>query len=240
MALQEFHILPSEEDHALRRSILFGWLWYYTQFFKQICLLGASIGIKRAHLLMFVAPTEPIDTDTRNLIVWGLSWTMFAVIMIRSYSFGFGRHPSKEDPFELYWLKVIWWVILGFACVFPQIVDWTILQAYPEPLIVLSSFGGMMIVIILFEAAMSNIVAMQMKKLIMSEGGGGGGGDLSGGSSGHHSHHHGSGEAGELTYLTRSHHHHSSTDVTGSNHHHEAPPAAFLSAHAPKTEETQA
>lgn len=51
LALQEYHIAPSVDDHALRRSILFGFLWFYTQFFKQTCLLAASIGIKRAHFL---------------------------------------------------------------------------------------------------------------------------------------------------------------------------------------------
>lgn len=51
LALQENHLHPSVEDHALRRSITFGSLWYYTQVFKQTALLGASLGIKRAHLL---------------------------------------------------------------------------------------------------------------------------------------------------------------------------------------------
>jgi low temperature requirement protein LtrA len=51
LALQENHIHPSVEDHAMRRSVTFGFLWFYTQFFKQTALLGASLGIKRAHLL---------------------------------------------------------------------------------------------------------------------------------------------------------------------------------------------
>jgi low temperature requirement protein LtrA len=51
LALQENHIHPSVDDHALRRSVTFGFLWFYTQFFKQTALLCTSIGIKRAHLL---------------------------------------------------------------------------------------------------------------------------------------------------------------------------------------------
>ena len=182
MALQEFHILPQEDDHALRRSILFGYLWYYTQFFKQLCLLATSIGVKRAHLLMFKAPLDPIDDDTRRLIVWGLSMTMLSVILIRSYSFGFGRHPSPDDPPALYRLKAIWWTIMCAIVLVPQAIDWVVLEHFSaKPLVVLITFGCFMGSAILCEAAMSNLVADHTRKLYR---------ELSGGD-----------EAGEMTYL---------------------------------------
>lgn len=182
MALQEFHILPNEQDHALRRSFLFGYLWYYTQFFKQFCLLGTSIGIKRAHLLMFQAPMEPIDPDTRWLIVWGLSMTMLSVVLIRAYSFGFGRQPSKDDPPTMYWLKTGWWTVMVVGVLAPQLIDHTVLEHYSaRPIVVLITFGCLMSLAILGEAAMSNIVAGEMKKLMQE--------------------HCGDGDHDELTYL---------------------------------------
>ncbi|CAB9511824.1 expressed unknown protein [Seminavis robusta] len=185
MALQEFHILPNDDDHALRRSVVFGYLWYFTNFFKQFCLLGTSIGIKRAHLLMFKAPLQPIDQDTRRLIVWGLSMNMLSVQMIRSYSFGFGRHPNKDDPPKLYRLKVLWWTIMIVAVLAPQLVDFIILEhVSAQPLVVLISFGCLMSLVIMGEAAMSNLVAEHLRRLMQELDTCGGGG-----------------EPGEMTYL---------------------------------------
>jgi len=183
MALQEFHIVPNEHDHALRRSLVFGFLWSYTEFFKQVCLLAFSIGIKRAHLLMFKAPLQPIDQDTRNLLVWGLSTTIVSVILIRSYSFGFGRHPSKDDTPELYWLKTSWWACMVLSAALPQIINHTILEHYSSrPHLVLVVFGGFMALTIMGETAVSNVVADHVRKQIRDQGG----------------------NADELTYLNRS------------------------------------
>ena len=120
---------------------------------------------------MFKAPLEPIDTDTRRLIVWGLSFTMLSTILIRSYSFGFGRHPSKNDTRELYWLKVAWWSVMSVAVTLPQLIDRTICEHYSsQPLVVLIAFGCLMSATIMFEAAMSNIVAMHLRKLMVERG----------------------------------------------------------------------
>mmetsp|Transcript_5766 Transcript_5766/g.12672 ORF Transcript_5766/g.12672 Transcript_5766/m.12672 type:complete len:478 (+) Transcript_5766:110-1543(+) len=171
MTLQEFHILPSPDDHALRRSMLFGYLWYYTQFAKQIFLLGASIGIKRAHLLMFVAPTEPIDRDTRRLTVWGQSLIMVSVVLIRSYSFGFGRHPNSEDPPAIWYLKAGWWAFMAFASMLPQLIDQTIFEYVScTPMVVMACVGVMLFFIIIVEAALSNLVASQYKTLMEKAG----------------------------------------------------------------------
>eukprot|EP00521_Asterionellopsis_glacialis_P012179 CAMPEP_0195305080 /NCGR_PEP_ID=MMETSP0707-20130614/35629_1 /TAXON_ID=33640 /ORGANISM="Asterionellopsis glacialis, Strain CCMP134" /LENGTH=499 /DNA_ID=CAMNT_0040369097 /DNA_START=73 /DNA_END=1572 /DNA_ORIENTATION=- len=169
IALQEFHISPSEDDHAMRRSIFFGISWWFTQIVKQIFLLGTSIGIKRAHLLTFKAPLEPVDTDTRNLIVWGMSMTMLSIVLIRSYSLGWGRHPSPQDPPPIYRLKVAWWAIMLLSSILPQIVDKTIVEAFPQPLPMLIAFGGMMIMIIMFEAAISNLLARRVIELMVAE-----------------------------------------------------------------------
>jgi low temperature requirement protein LtrA len=160
LALQEFHILPDTDDHALRRSFFFGLSWYYTQFLKQIFLLGASIGLKRAHLLTFVSPDSPIDDDTYNLMIWGISMTLFSVVLIRSYSFGYGRHPSKNDPKPVWTIKVIWWTALSVMCLGPQLVGNTIIAIYPRPLSSLVALGGMMAVIIVFEALVSNLAVI--------------------------------------------------------------------------------
>mmetsp|Transcript_15725 Transcript_15725/g.39137 ORF Transcript_15725/g.39137 Transcript_15725/m.39137 type:complete len:180 (-) Transcript_15725:121-660(-) len=147
---------------------------------KQIFLLFASIGVKRAHLLTFVAPDEAIDQDTRNLVVWGISLTLFSVMLIRSWSMGYGRHPSKYDPRPLYWLKVGWWTVMGIGCLMPQLIGNTIMKMYPQPLATLFSLGLMMFLIILFEAWASNTAAEFHKKLVMKQQ---------------------DGEADELTYL---------------------------------------
>lgn len=171
LALQEFNITPSEEDHALRRSMFFGYLWFYTQYVKQICLMGASIGIKRAHLLVFEAPNEPVDPDTRRLVAWGFSLTLLSVVMLRSYSMGYGRHPSPFDPPTVYRYKVIWWAALGFACIWPQIVDWTILEIFPAtPLCLLLSYGCIMAVIILIEASLSHGLSIIYQQLASADG----------------------------------------------------------------------
>lgn len=217
MAMQEFHILPSVDDHALRRSLVFGFSWYYTQFFKQVCLLGTSIGLKRAHLLMFEAPLEPIDTDTRRLIVWGLSMVMLSVVLIRSYSFGYGRHPGPDDTPELYKLKAFWWTLMAVGVLLPQFVDYTVLEYFsPKPLIVLIAFGGLMGLVIMLEAAMSNIVAAHVREQLQDQ------------------------QPGELTYLHSQLSSYSQDDTD--NHHHQAPAeaehkkCAFPTAHCPKKE----
>ena len=227
MALQEFHIVPDEEDHALRRSVLFGFLWYYTQFFKQFFLLGTSIGLKRAHLLMFRAPLEPIDTDTRRLIVWGLSMTMLGTTMLRSYSFGFGRHPSKHDPPELYRVKTLWWTAMVAGVLAPQLVDHTLFEHYSStPLFVLVTLGCVMSTIIMVEAAMSNLTAAHIRALIFKQNGGSGGG-----------------HPDELTYI-RSSDHYVTTNYSSEDDNAQATdsaippkqPTAFLRAHCPTNE----
>jgi hypothetical protein len=132
--------------------------------------MGVSIGIKRVHLLTFVAPDEPIDQATRDLVIWGLSLTLFGVILIRSWSMGYGRHPSKYDPPPLYWLKVGWWAALGLSCLMPQLIGNTIMKVFPQPLACLGSLGVMMFLIILFEAWASNMTAELMKTFVMEEG----------------------------------------------------------------------
>lgn len=132
--------------------------------------MGAAIGIKRVHLLTFVAPDEPIDQDTRDLVVWGISLTLFSVVLIRSWSLGYGRHPSKYDPPPMYWLKVGWWTAVGLGCLMPQLIGNTVMKKFPEPLACLSLLGGMMLLIILFEACVSNLAAQMVSKLLMQNG----------------------------------------------------------------------
>ena len=167
MALQEYHVVPEVEDHALKRSVFFGFSWHYTQFLKQIFLLVSSIGIKRVHLLTILAPLQTIDQDTYNLLIWGISFTLLAVILIRSYSFGFGRHPSKYDPASLWRIKVAWWTALCLLCLSPPLVGITIIQNFPTPLVCLISLGGMMFIIILFEAYASNKAAELTKSFLI-------------------------------------------------------------------------
>lgn len=164
LALQEFHLHPSEKEHALRRSKLFGTLWYYTQQIKQVSLLGTAIGIKRTHLLTFAAPHQSVDSDTRNLLVWSISLTLLAVVLIRSYSFGFGRHPSKNDPLDIYCIKMAWWTILSISCGFPQLLSMTLLKLYDTPCNIIISLGGMMSWIIFAEAFASTRVEALIKK----------------------------------------------------------------------------
>lgn len=92
--------------------------------------------------------------------------------MIRSYSSGFGRNPSKDDPPKMYRLKVAWWVCMALSVLALPVIDCTILEYYSsQPLIVLLSFGCLMSVSIMGQAAVSNIVATQLKKLMQMEGG---------------------------------------------------------------------
>ena len=170
MALQEFHLHPEEEHHALRRSVVFGALWINTNVLKQIFLLGLSIGIKRIHLLTFAAPKNVVDAATIDLLVWGFSLTMLTVLLIRSYSFGFGRHPAPTDPAPLYWGKVTWWGILILSCWLPQIFKHTLMthSLFQTPLNIVILFGAMMTGIILMEGVISNMVAAISIRVLQS------------------------------------------------------------------------
>lgn len=106
-----------------------------------------------------VAPEEPIDQGTYRLLVWGLSLTLLAVVLIRSYSFGFGRHPSKDDPPPLWRIKVAWWTALSVSCFVPQLIGLLVMRYRPQPLSFLVSMGLTMFAIILFETYASNKTA---------------------------------------------------------------------------------
>lgn len=106
-----------------------------------------------------IAPDEPIDNDTHHLLVWGMSLTLLAVVLIRSYSMGFGRHPNRHDPPPLWRLKAAWWTALTLSCWMPQWIGITVMKTHPEPLFCLVALGLMMFAIILFETYASNKTA---------------------------------------------------------------------------------
>ena len=159
LALQEFHILPEEEQHALRRSVLAGATWINTNVLKQVFLLGSSVGIKRIHLLTFVAPTDPVDDDTIGLLVWGFSLTLMAVVVIRSCSYGFRPVPDIATP-ELLRTQRAWWAVLILACAAPHAARLTLFPRIGgAPINIVLALGTMMVGIILAEAVVLNRAA---------------------------------------------------------------------------------
>jgi len=169
LALHDHHITPSPDDHALRRSVPASLAWIYTVYFKQMMLLGTSIGIKRLHFLIW-SNHHSVDLDTQNLLLWGLSLTLLSIVAIRSYSFGWGRHPSPHDPPKLAAIKRFWWASMFLLSLIPLLVNlmdsvFTPLDAIPF----LSTLGVIMVAIIIVEAVLSNIVGNWSKNLNVNE-----------------------------------------------------------------------
>lgn len=160
LALNEFDLFPRPDDHAMRRSIKFGLLWNYTMTCKTVFLLATSIGIKRTHYLVW-ADESKIDRGTQNFLFYGVSCTLFAVVLIRSYSFGWGRHPGPNDPPKLVVLKISWWTVTTIFALAPVFMDKVIilLDHEPSPLFVLMSLGIYLLLFTTFEAILSNLAA---------------------------------------------------------------------------------
>ena len=160
LALTEFDLFPQPDDHALRRSLKFAILWNFTMIAKTIFLLGTSIGIKRAHSLVW-GEQEHIDADTRSLLIWGTSLTLFSVVLVRSYSFGYGRHPGPNDEPKLVFLKLLWWSLTSILAIGPLLMQGIIslLGFEPSPFVLLILLGVLLKIIVLVEAILSNTAA---------------------------------------------------------------------------------
>jgi hypothetical protein len=90
--------------------------------------------------------------------------TLLAVVLIRSYSLGFGRHPNKDDPAPLWRIKAAWWTALSVSCVMPQLIGSFAIRYYPQPLALLVAMGLMMFVMILYETYASNKTSELVKR----------------------------------------------------------------------------
>ncbi len=163
LALIEFDLFPKPDDHALRRSLKFAILWNFTVTAKTVFLLGTSIGIKRAHSLVWEEQAH-FDADTRNLLIWGTTLSLFSVILVRSYSFGYGRHPGPNDEPKLVFLKLLWWTLTSIFAFGPIIMQEVIflLGFEPSPLVLLIALGVLMKLIVIIEAVLSNTAAKMM------------------------------------------------------------------------------
>jgi len=164
LALNEFNLYPKPDEHALRRSIIFAILWNVTMQVKTIFLLGTSVGIKRAHFLIWESEGN-IDIGTKNLLIYGISFTLFSVVFIRSYSFGWGRHPNVHDPPRIKALKYFWWFGLGSVSISPLFVEkFMLLQNYESitSLLVVKCLGILLALLTLLEAIISNLAAAML------------------------------------------------------------------------------
>eukprot|EP00816_Leptocylindrus_hargravesii_P001460 CAMPEP_0196821094 /NCGR_PEP_ID=MMETSP1362-20130617/77802_1 /TAXON_ID=163516 /ORGANISM="Leptocylindrus danicus, Strain CCMP1856" /LENGTH=168 /DNA_ID=CAMNT_0042200169 /DNA_START=350 /DNA_END=856 /DNA_ORIENTATION=- len=135
---------------------------------KLVLLLGTSIGIKRVHYLVW-ADQEHVDSDTQQLLIWGVSFTLFSVVLIRSFSFGWGRHPNAHDPPKLFLLKAFWWTFITVLSFGPFIMEKAILQADydPTPIFSLYSLSILLTILNLLEAIVSvtgaDMMGMQLE-----------------------------------------------------------------------------
>ena len=161
LALNEFHILPRPDEHALRRSIPFALAWNYTMLLKSFFLLGVSIGIKRAHYLSW-SDADYIDPDTKYLLIYGLTLSLISVVIVRSYSFGWGRHPGPYDPPNIAGLKVLWWTLTTFLSFSPMIVATKADEFTQNPICILSVMGILLLFINTLEAVIANSAASMM------------------------------------------------------------------------------
>ena len=163
LALNEFHVLPRPDDHAIRRSIPFAFAWTFTMFFKTFVLLGTSVGIKRAHYLSW-AGEDHIDKDTRYLLYYGIALSLMSVVIVRSFSFGWGRHPGPHDPPKIAGLKILWWTLGALLSLCPMLMEKIYAHSLPlhTPIYELSSIGIVLLAISLIEAIITHSVVSMM------------------------------------------------------------------------------
>ena len=161
-ALNEFHLLPYPDDHALRRSILFALCWNYTTLVKTVLLLGVSIGIKRVHYLVW-AGQNFVDDDTQTLLFYGISFSLLSVVLVRSYSFGWGKNSESDDP-KLAMLKMGWWFSVSMIALSPCFVDILLVQSYDKvtPLDMLKTTSVLLAILVFAEAFLSVSAASMM------------------------------------------------------------------------------
>lgn len=139
---------------------------------KTIFLLGTSVGIKRSYYLI-TEQEKRIDTDTRKFLTYGITCTLFCVVLIRSYSFGWGRHPNKNDPPKIKALKYFWWFALVLISLGPLFLEgFFLIQEYDSitPLFTMSSLGLLMGGLTVFEAIISNMAAVMLGVQLASGG----------------------------------------------------------------------
>lgn len=164
LALNEFNLYPKPDEHALRRSIPFAILWNVTMQVKTVFLLGTSIGIKRAYFLTWDNKVE-LDIGTKNLLIYGITFTLFSVVFIRSYSFGWGRHPNVHDPPRIKALKYFWWFGLGSVSMSPLLLEkFMLTQNYEttSSLLVIKYLGILLAFLTFLEALISNLAAAML------------------------------------------------------------------------------
>mmetsp|Transcript_11902 Transcript_11902/g.16441 ORF Transcript_11902/g.16441 Transcript_11902/m.16441 type:complete len:475 (-) Transcript_11902:166-1590(-) len=158
MALHAYHIFPSVEDHALRRSVPAGTTWVFISYTFQVFLLGAAIGLKRIYVLVG-AGEHMVDSATKQVLVFGVTGVLLGVVLMRFCHYGMGRHPSKHDPPRVKAIKYFWWISMVLLGGSPCILFATVMDEHSSPILCLSSLSILMGTIVLLEAALSNGVA---------------------------------------------------------------------------------
>lgn len=167
IALHEYHISPTPDDHALRRSVPAGTAWAFSSWFLQLFLLSSAIGIKRLYFLAHHnVPT--VDQDTLHLLVAGMSLTLSVIFLMRFLSY-WGRHPAPEDPPPLKKVKYLWWLLILLLVFAPYVLKYIVLGTDPSPKSCLWTFGSMMALIVWIEAILSNTVAAMTQKYCNTE-----------------------------------------------------------------------
>uniref|UniRef100_A0A0G4FYW1 Uncharacterized protein n=1 Tax=Chromera velia CCMP2878 TaxID=1169474 RepID=A0A0G4FYW1_9ALVE len=172
LALIYFHIKPSRELHAYRRS---RWASFFYLQISQILLmgiLGVGVGVK---LAMAVVTGQEGEHTTQMApshvwIYYGmLSLIFLALLCIRLLHFG-GREPKPSDPPPVHRLKLIWWALIA-SWWLPPLVAAGVLTGKGEgrPLVVLGFGTTYVLVVVTFETIITHFIS---KMLGLWEGGG--------------------------------------------------------------------
>lgn len=159
LALHQYHISPTPDEHALRRSVVAGVAYLYTSGILMVVLWMTGVGIKRIHFLVGHG-VQSVDPDTEFLLIAGITGSLASILSMRFYSFGFGRHPSPYDSLQVKVIKYFWWLFMLAMCTAPYTLSQTLLSKDPSAFTFLGCLGLAMALIVGSEAVLSNLVLM--------------------------------------------------------------------------------
>lgn len=116
VALLYFHVNPNEEDHAIRRSRLVGWLWLVCTNILGLTLLTVGVCIKWA--VQAVAHHTTISPFGQSMLTRAVGSSLVLMVGLRLCHYG-GRMPRPSHPNHVKIIMWIWWSSIAVASILP-------------------------------------------------------------------------------------------------------------------------
>lgn len=160
-----FHMQPSPQDHALRRSRLHGGLLLFVTRILGLSLLAVGVSVKL--VVISVANHDTLPVFASRLLGLSVGSALATMFFTRILHYG-GRMPRSLDPPRVKMIMWCWWATLFGTVMIPFATAW--LQ-WNDPVHVLAFYASLLLGMTVVESTITHFLANHLT--VSHEGGGG-------------------------------------------------------------------